>query len=45
MYGIFDEREAATFRAWVDTVQAGERPRSSWYPKRPVMSRLARGRR
>ncbi len=27
MFGIFDEREAATFRAWVATVQAGERPR------------------
>ena len=26
MFGIFDEREAATFQAWVDTVQAGERP-------------------
>jgi hypothetical protein len=26
MFGIFDQREAATFRAWVDTVQAGERP-------------------
>jgi hypothetical protein len=26
MFGIFDEHEAATFRAWVDTVQAGQRP-------------------
>ncbi|MBV9450699.1 MAG: iron-containing redox enzyme family protein [Streptosporangiaceae bacterium] len=26
MFGIFDEREAATFHAWVETVQAGERP-------------------
>src|SRR5262249_58448903 len=26
MFGIFDEREAAVFRAWVETVQAGERP-------------------
>jgi hypothetical protein len=26
MFGIFDEHEAATFRAWVRTVQAGERP-------------------
>ena len=26
MFGIFDEREAATFQAWVDTVQSGERP-------------------
>ncbi len=26
MFGIFDEREAATFQAWVETVQAGERP-------------------
>jgi hypothetical protein len=26
MFGIFDSREAATFRAWVETVQAGERP-------------------
>jgi hypothetical protein len=26
MFGIFDEREAATFQAWVRTVQAGERP-------------------
>ena len=26
MYGIFDEREAAVFRTWVDTVQAGHRP-------------------
>ncbi|MFL6145441.1 MAG: iron-containing redox enzyme family protein [Labedaea sp.] len=26
MFGIFDEREAATFREWVATVQAGERP-------------------
>jgi hypothetical protein len=26
MFGIFDEREAAVFREWVATVQAGERP-------------------
>ena len=26
MFGIFDEREAAVFQAWVDSVQAGERP-------------------
>jgi Iron-containing redox enzyme len=26
MFGIFDEREAATFQAWVESVQAGERP-------------------
>jgi Iron-containing redox enzyme len=26
MFGIFDEREAAVFQAWVETVQAGERP-------------------
>jgi hypothetical protein len=26
MFGIFDEREAATFQAWWRTVQAGERP-------------------
>jgi hypothetical protein len=26
MFGIFDEREAATFQAWVRTVEAGERP-------------------
>jgi hypothetical protein len=26
MFGIFDEQEAATFRSWVATVQAGERP-------------------
>lgn len=26
MFGIFDEREAALFQAWVETVQAGERP-------------------
>jgi hypothetical protein len=26
MFGIFDEREAATFTAWVQSVQAGERP-------------------
>jgi hypothetical protein len=26
MFGIFDDDEAATFRAWVETVQAGERP-------------------
>ncbi|HEX4829604.1 MAG TPA: iron-containing redox enzyme family protein [Trebonia sp.] len=26
MFGIFDEREAATFQAWVDSVQAGMRP-------------------
>ncbi len=26
MFGIFDEQEAATFQAWIDTVQAGERP-------------------
>jgi hypothetical protein len=26
MFGIFDEREAATFQAWAETVQAGERP-------------------
>jgi hypothetical protein len=26
MFGIFDEREAAIFQAWVDTVQAGQRP-------------------
>ncbi|MET7301479.1 iron-containing redox enzyme family protein [Embleya sp. NPDC005575] len=26
MFGIFDEREAATFRAWAVSVQAGERP-------------------
>ena len=26
MFGIFDEREAATFRAWVASVQAGARP-------------------
>ncbi|WP_331767508.1 iron-containing redox enzyme family protein [Embleya sp. NBC_00896] len=27
MFGIFDEREAATIRAWAASVQAGERPR------------------
>ncbi|TPQ20900.1 iron-containing redox enzyme family protein [Streptomyces sporangiiformans] len=27
MFGIFDEREAATFRAWAASVQSGERPR------------------
>jgi hypothetical protein len=27
MFGIFSEREAATFQAWVATVQAGERPK------------------
>lgn len=26
MFGIFDEHEAAVFRAWVESVQAGERP-------------------
>jgi hypothetical protein len=26
MFGIFDEQEAATFRAWVQTVQQGHRP-------------------
>jgi Iron-containing redox enzyme len=26
MFGIFDEHEAAIFQAWVETVQAGERP-------------------
>jgi hypothetical protein len=26
MFGIFDEHEAATFQAWVESVQAGERP-------------------
>ncbi len=26
MFGIFDEREAAVLRAWVESVQAGERP-------------------
>ncbi len=26
MFGIFDEREAAIFQEWVDTVQAGARP-------------------
>ncbi|HET7014872.1 MAG TPA: iron-containing redox enzyme family protein [Streptosporangiaceae bacterium] len=26
MFGIFSEREAATFAQWVDSVQAGERP-------------------
>jgi Iron-containing redox enzyme len=26
MFGIFDEYEAATFQAWVETVQAGDRP-------------------
>ncbi|SDM31398.1 Iron-containing redox enzyme [Streptomyces sp. cf386] len=26
MFGIFDEREAAAFRAWAASVQAGERP-------------------
>jgi hypothetical protein len=26
MFGIFDEREAATFKAWIKTVQAGDRP-------------------
>ncbi|MYS84954.1 iron-containing redox enzyme family protein [Embleya scabrispora] len=26
MFGIFDEHEAATFRAWAASVQAGERP-------------------
>jgi Iron-containing redox enzyme len=26
MFGIFDSGEAATFQAWVETVQAGERP-------------------
>lgn len=26
MFGIFDEREAGVFQAWVDSVQAGERP-------------------
>jgi Iron-containing redox enzyme len=26
MFGIFDENEAATFHAWAQTVQAGERP-------------------
>jgi hypothetical protein len=27
MFGIFDEREAAIFRAWVASVHAGERPK------------------
>jgi hypothetical protein len=26
MFGIFDEEEAAVFQAWVESVQAGERP-------------------
>ena len=26
MFGIFDDREAAAFQAWVETVQAGQRP-------------------
>lgn len=26
MFGIFDEREAAVFKAWVESVHAGERP-------------------
>ncbi|HEY2442968.1 MAG TPA: iron-containing redox enzyme family protein, partial [Streptosporangiaceae bacterium] len=26
MFGIFDEREAAVFQAWADSVQAGQRP-------------------
>ena len=26
MFGIFDEREASVFKAWVESVQAGERP-------------------
>ena len=26
MFGIFDEREAAVFKAWVESAQAGERP-------------------
>jgi len=26
MFGIFDEREAAIFKTWVDSVQAGQRP-------------------
>jgi hypothetical protein len=26
MFGIFGEREAATFRAWIESLQAGERP-------------------
>lgn len=26
MFGIFDEREAAVFQAWVESVQAGQRP-------------------
>jgi hypothetical protein len=26
MFGIFDEREAAVFKAWVESVRAGERP-------------------
>jgi hypothetical protein len=26
MFGIFDEHEASTFRAWTESVQAGERP-------------------
>lgn len=26
MFGIFDEREAAVFQAWVESVQAGKRP-------------------
>jgi len=26
MFGIFDEREAAVFQAWVESAQAGERP-------------------
>lgn len=27
MFGIFDEREAAVFKEWVESVHAGERPR------------------
>ena len=32
MFGIFDEREAATFKAWQESMQAGERPRIELSP-------------
>jgi hypothetical protein len=32
MFGIFDEREAATFKAWSESMQAGERPRIELAP-------------
>ncbi|MFE4054832.1 iron-containing redox enzyme family protein [Streptomyces sp. NPDC059096] len=42
MFGIFDEREAATLRAWAASVQLGERPRIEISPDTVGEERAAR---